>query len=311
MELFHPSCNRRVFEKWISSCNGELYIFSPFFTDIGLESISKHIPENTKINLLVRASFNDFISGALSVSALKKALSLNWHIRRFEHLHAKAFFNSNTLYFGSVNLTGRGLGYPPNGNFELLAKTETLDSELIDELLFVWKESIFINSDYIKEIDKISNLFVKEYNEYKKILNTINAKYNKQKEFSLRDIVQSDSLLSFYEKLNGGGSNDSIFYHDYNLLCAYDGIDFEQLLKNFLNIELINKFLLYVGDGRFFGDLRRWLVDNVEDVPTPSRDDFNTQLNKLYDLVIEATQGKYRRIIPAARSEKLEKINGS
>lgn len=310
MEIFHPACNRRALENWISTCEGEVYIFTPFFTDAGLEVIRNFKSESAEINLLVRASFNDFLSGALSLSALKTALSLKWRIKRYENLHAKAFFNMTTLYFGSVNITRRGLGYPPGGNFELLAKMENVDKKLMEELLDVWNQSIGVNEKYMHEIDENIDFYICEYAEKREVLDQINKKHSIHKKYSLRHIVQSNSILSFHKQLCNGGSNSQVFNHDYNLLCAHRGISCEKLFDNFLNIKLIEELLIYVGNGRYFGDLRKWLIKNVEDVPTPSREDFNSQLNKLYDLVVEASQGKYRRVIPGRKSEKLEKIVG-
>lgn len=307
MEIFHPTSNRRVVEKWLSECEGEVYIFSPFFTEKGFEYAYRSISDNLKVNLLVRASFDDFISGALSASALKSAIKSGWNVKRFEHLHAKVYFNDNNLLFGSVNMTGRGLGYPPTGNFELLAKAELTNKEIKNEFDMIWNQSAEVSDEYLDEISLCIKKLRIEYNSNKKLIKNINLKFKNQKEFSLNHIVQSKSIHSFYECLVSGEYEDPVFYHDYNLLSAYQGISYEELLTNFLNINLINKFLFYVGDGRFFGELRRWLVANVEDVPTPSRDDFNEQLNKLYDLVIEATQGQYRRVTPGFRSEKLEK----
>lgn len=311
MKVFHPSTNRRVIEKWLSNGEGEIYIFSPFFTEKGLEYIHRNTHNYLKINLLVRASFDDFISGALSVPALKSVLKLGWNVKRYEYLHAKAFFNDKEMLFGSVNLTGRGLGYPPIGNFELLGMTELTDKEIIKEFEMIWKQSTVISDDYLDEIAKDVEKFKADYNKRKKYIKKINNKFSNKKEFSLKHIVQSKSIRSFYERLVNGNTEDSIFYHDYNLLSAYQGISYEELLENFLTIGLVKKFLSYLGDGRFFGDLRKWLVENIDDVPTPSRDDFNIQLNKLYDLVVEATQGRYRRITPGAHSEKLEKINNT
>ncbi len=308
MEIFHPSFNRRRLENWLTTCDEEIYIFTPFFTRYGLQIVENHISDKVSVNLLVRGVFDDYVSGALSITALKRALHLKWKIKRYKHLHAKVYFDSNELFFGSVNLTRRGLGYPPVGNFELLAKIDSPKKDLIDEINLAWSSGTDMDYEYILKIENELDVFMGEYEKHSHEFEIINDEYEKHKKYSLRHIVQSESIQSFYNTLCSGGSDDVLFNHDYNLLQAEDSMKYEELLYNFLEIELIRDFLEYVGEGRFFGELRKWLIYHVEDVPTPSREDFNTQLNKLYDLVVEATQGKYRRITPGRYSEKLEKL---
>jgi hypothetical protein len=98
-----------------------------------------------------------------------------------------------------------------------------------------------------------------------------------------------------------------VILHDAMLLDLIAGCSDRVVFQHFLTLPVIKEFLAFTGEGQRFGALRRWLEDNIEDVPTPSRDDFNTQLNRIYTYVVEAGEGVYQRATPGQHSEWLIK----
>ena len=96
-----------------------------------------------------------------------------------------------------------------------------------------------------------------------------------------------------YQDIQEGNFSDQRVLADVALLNIGEDFSLIGVKKNFIATPLVQKILEIVGERERFGVIRRWMEQNIVDVPTPSRDDFNTQLNKLYDLIVEAHDGKY------------------
>src|SRR5690606_7170004 len=110
--------------------------------------------------------------------------------------------------------------------------------------------------------------------------------------FSLLSIPQTQSLKSLYNSLGHNHFDDCVI-HDISLLKIDLDASYEMIKENFRSLELVKSLVSQINGFARFGTLRRWLEDNIMDVPTPSRDDFNTQLNKLYSLIEESFDGEY------------------
>lgn len=308
-EILFPSFNRRRFLTWLSQSSGQLHFFTPFFTEAGRKLIAPSL-ENNQINLLVRADIADFISGVLSVEALENAMENGWTIKYYSKLHAKIYWDeARAGFIGSGNLTNSGLGHPPVGNLEVFSFSQEFEADFIDEMFFYWDKAKFVTKDTIEEMKAylLSIDYPNEKIEFESPWRIENIE-NDRLRYSLRHIVQSESITLFYNKLKDGGDDSQEFNHDFNLLDATADTSLEELFESFNLIPLIDELIKYTGNGRRFGDLRKWLKGKIEDVPTPSQDDFNTQLNKLYSLVVEANPGRYERFTPGVRSEWLRKV---
>lgn len=285
------------YKLWIEQSSGPLKFFSPFVTVGGIALLS-----NDKFRgstLVVRGLSNDFASGALSIEALQVLIKNGWTIKVNNKLHAKVYINSNNkCIVGSANLTQSGLSSYPVGNFETFAMFDVIPSELRDDLIVLENDSVTIDLNYLELVNTWLSELGPVLKEIPLFPNIPLVRNSKSEIFTLLDIPQSASLLSIYQNACLNMFDSEILLHDIKLLNLGENFSFEDVKESFKSLLLVKTLISFVGQGERFGVLRRWLELNVTDVPTPSRLEFNLQLNKLYDLIVEAYDGEYYRSKP-------------
>jgi hypothetical protein len=276
-----------IFELLLAAGKNSILI-SPFLTDHfpnSLQALSfSDIP---KARLVVRARRSDFLTGNISVSAIRKLSSFGWEVRFNYKVHAKLIMNSDgNGILGSCNLTFNGLTPYPLGNLELAARVYDQDNsvrELFEEL---WTRSETFTEDLLQSMP----LPIEE-------LDADKRGNIRRGAFTLLDIPQSKTLKELDLNIRNRNLSPKTI-HDVVLLGLSEQPNLEKIRANFLNLPIIIELTRQVGDGVRFGTLRAWLESNVIDVPTPSREEFNTQLNRLYALFTEAN-ASYIRIRPS------------
>ena len=117
--------------------SSECLLLSAFFTDIASDWILQHRPAQLTGRLLVRGLVSDFLGGACSISAIRNLISGGFEARFLPSLHAKSFLFDETLFVGSANLTGKGLGLVNNSNDEIMAQI-TISSQQRFTLERLW-----------------------------------------------------------------------------------------------------------------------------------------------------------------------------
>ena len=280
---------------WLQLQHSEVYLLTPYFSkNVMIEIISKC----TEIGTLVfKGDKADFLSRVVDISILKDLIQRGWKVRMNTNLHAKIVLSSNSCFFGSANLTNNGLLREPIGNFETWSYVENLPSSYLELIQTFIKSSKLLTLDDVHDIEKwVSEQKINETEftrEFPIVANSISLEG-----FSLLDLPQSNSLLDIVKNFETSSLTE-MNYYDLKLLDLDESkIEYIKVKKAFLNLSLVREFLNFIEDGKRFGEFRRWLENHIEDVPTPSRDEFNVQLNRLYALIVEATDGDYIRFRP-------------
>ena len=255
--------------------NESITIFSAYIKLDELKSIN--IKKNIK-QIIVRWDIEDLCKGVSDIELYQYCLDNGITLYRNTRLHMKVFWNNkDALFFGSANITGRGLGEVNNYNYELNGTKDSLS--LID---IIYLNQVIASSEYVSE-----ELYLK-LNELVK--NTILPKLifpeipTIKKEIDYFLISQLPMCISpddFYEI----GINSKDFnYFDQNC-AAHDIALFEidpfQEYNNFI-LELKNKFnshpfivalkshiIEQASQSMRYGGVVDWIKDKTTTVPTP------------------------------------------
>jgi hypothetical protein len=301
----HPMENKIALIKWAAGATGEIYLVSPFITENAVKVLATFL-NSSKVSLLFRGRDEDFRFGACEKNALFFALEKGWEIRRSINLHAKVFVDeTGAMIGGSANLTASGFSLHGEGNFEVTFSGTDISKTYLTPLILNFSKAEKIDKAWIERAPD------REANTKFTFIDSILPLENAGSKFSLLDIPQSASLSEllplFKLDIKKICKND-IALHDWILLgLTSPPKDTKVIFNAFLELPLVAALLEVVGDGAYFGTLRRWLEETVEDVPTPSRADFNTQLNRLYEMIVEASEGRYERVVPGGHSEMLRR----
>ncbi|ATH07079.1 hypothetical protein BIY24_03745 [Halobacteriovorax marinus] len=263
---------RDIFKNWVVKSldiDQDLFICSPFFTKGGYELLEKLKPGR----LFIRGRKRDIQSGSLCLSSIKTLIQKGWEVRTYSSLHAKVYYSfySNCSLIGSANMSFSGFPVNENGNLEILYCLENYRPE---EVLVKFYESKILSLECI-ESEKIES-------------KGSNTNIALDSNFSLLELVQSESLSELKRNLEQRNFNN-IVMHDIELLGISVNASLGEIKSSFLKTDLISQFLDFLEDGKKFGVLKKWLMKNVTDEPTPSRREYSSQLRKVYDLVVEAS----------------------
>lgn len=120
-----------ILEKHIPSCN-KLIIISAYVTMPAVRWL-KHLITGSSPNITIIGRFSprDFVSGASDFSCLEDCINSGIEIKALPNLHAKIYqIDSDYVFTGSLNLTGKGLGLISAYNIESASKVEASESNL-------------------------------------------------------------------------------------------------------------------------------------------------------------------------------------
>ena len=301
-EIVHPIDRFQALVDWAIGAQGSIIIASPFVSAVAVKQLINFLAAEDVI-LIVRGQPGDFRAGVCDKAALRLAIGQQWRVFFDYRLHAKVFSDgAGRLLVGSANLTAAGFGIGNMGNFEVLLRGSDEESHYLNALKEFVSQSSAVSLDWI---EAQPDPHLENYSACEVLPKSHAGK------FSLLDLPQSRSLTELYANLKAGAGHwrhDKRAVHDWALFgFGVAPADSADLFGQFLELPLIKAFLIRVGDGEYFGALRLWLIENVRDVPTPSREDFNTHLNRLYAMVVEAGGDKYERVVPGRHSEMLRK----
>ena len=294
----------------IARNTGPLIIVTPFLSD-RMTQVTLRSAAGASGQILTRGTEDDFLTGVVDCNALRQFINAGWFVKLHKRLHAKVYWRGGEFLFGSCNLTQAGMIGPPAGNWECAAIGKGEISSIFN-FGDLWAKATFVT---LQDIDNIEKWKVIELEKLRAISRDhFPLKLNQITHsgiFTLNDIPQSASLLEFCRCMQSieslGILERSTTLHDADLMNDASDFGYDSVCQAFMTLPLVTALLEITGDGQGFGTLRAWLERHVADVPTPSRQDFNQQLNRLYEHIVEASRGKYQREVPGRRSEWLVK----
>ena len=278
----------------------------------------KTINASKKINqIVVRWEIGDLCLGVSDIELYDYCLKHKIALYRNTRIHLKSIWdNHTTLFFGSANVTGRGIGEKGEYNFELNGLNEELSFEDRTYLNKIILESEYVDKELYNKIKNLVNAVKMPVIDYP----SLPTPPPTDDYFLINQLPMTSSPELLY-KIYTGETQDEL-----EMDCAAHDLELYRITKNlnqseFLN-HLRNVFNHHPFIDRFkdviktstnnrnperngsiqFGAVRRWFSENTTTVPTPRSFELTSYVKILYQWICYFDKN-YSWNVPAARSE--------
>ena len=292
-------------------------IFSAY---VKLEAF-KTFAKRTKVDMLIVGwEIKDLLNGSSDFEELfHYCRKNNINLYRNTRLHMKAIWDGEqSLFFGSANITGRGLGLVEPSNIELNGFTDQLTLADRAFLNGVIHKSQLVTDELFEQLKAQVDALPKppERAEPPSLPET-ETDY-----FLISQLPMTDSPQLFADMYLGREEGDeqqqSCCAHDWALYGVPNGLDEQALMKHletrFNGHPFIQAFKKAVRDrvddyGRSerdnsmrFGAVKEWFQQNTTTVPIPRRWELNEYVSVLYDWIVFFDQD-YSWDVPGRRAQ--------
>ena len=294
--------------------NDEITLFSAYLKLDALKKIneSRHVKQ-----IIVRWEIEDLYKKVSDIELYDYCLENNIALYRNTRIHLKAFWNNkNSLFFGSANISGRGIEAVGEYNFEL--------NGIIDIITFEdqsYLNKIILDSEYVNEAlyYQLKNLV-----EAIEVLDVIFPKLPTPPPtvdyFLINQLPMSSSpefLFKIYQGEKQEGLEMNCAAHDlelYRIPKNLNEADFFSFLKETFNQHpFIQNFKEAIettindrnperNGSMQFGAVRKWFSNNTTTVPTPRSFELNEYVKLLYVWICYFDKD-YSWNVPGERSE--------
>lgn len=262
-----------------------------FMAYLKIESL-KRINSSKKIKqIIVRWQIQDLVVGASDLEVYYYCKENNIPLFRNTRIHLKAFWDNNSaIYFGSANLTEKGIFESGNYNFELNGIYNDLDirdrlylnkivnqSEYVDDILFKHIESL-VSATQIPSFNVPESPTQKRSIDFF-LISQLPMTYSPERLFE----IYSEDAEANNEEINCAIHDIEIF----DIPIELNKEKFlEHLSEKFNNHPFILSFKSSIANKESksmrFGEVRRWFVNNTTTVPVPRPWDLNVYISTLY-----------------------------
>ena len=294
--------------------NDEITLFSAYLKLDALKKIneSRHVKQ-----IIVRWEIEDLYKKVSDIELYDYCVENNIALYRNTRIHLKAFWNNkNSLFFGSANISGRGIEAVGEYNFEL--------NGIIDIITFEdqsYLNKIILDSEYVNEAlyYQLKNLV-----ETIEVLDVIFPKLPTPPPtvdyFLINQLPMSSSpelLFKIYQGEKQEGLEMNCAAHDlelYRIPKNLNEADFFSFLKETFNQHpFIQNFKEAIettindrnperNGSMQFGAVRKWFSNNTTTVPTPRSFELNEYVKLLYVWICYFDKD-YSWNVPGERSE--------
>ena len=280
--------------------NNYITVFSAY---LKLDQLKQLNNDNKIKQIIVRWDIQDLILGISDIEIYQYCKEQNIALFRNTRLHLKVFWNNQfSIFFGSANLTNKGVGELGNFNFELNAELNNISTNDVDYLNEILIQSEYVTEDLFLEIKDLINSIKITVPEYP-LLPTIRKDVDQFLISKLPLITTPDRFIEIYIYNKSEDDVEKIkFSHDLVLFDLKNNAnqDIQQILKDKFNSnQFILKFKNAVkseqNKSMRFGAVRRWFSENTTTVPTPTTWDLteNVQIYTIgYVILIQIIYGK-------------------
>lgn len=290
--------------------SNEITLFSAY---IKLEQLKELNTKKNIQHIVVRWEVQDLCLGVSDIELYDYCKEQGITLYRNTRIHLKAIWdNQDSLFFGSANITGKGIGEKGNYNYELNGLYRNLSLE--DKLYF---KEIIKNSEVVDEelYQKLKSL-KEEYKVKKVDYPEVSTKVKSQDKFLLSQLPMSESpellINGFFNRDSLSKKDEVCLIHDlatYNLNLNFDKVSMEtQLRERFNSHPFIESLKQYIksrdGQSLNYGGVVRWVQDNTTSVPTPRSWEMKKEkiVNILYEWICYF-DNKFFWNIPGAKSQ--------
>ena len=312
--LFRSGENLFAGAKAFLDKNDEITIFSAY---LKLDVLKKLNEANHVKQIVVRWEIQDLYKGVSDIELYNYCLENNIALYRNTRLHLKAIWNNDkNIFFGSANISNRGLHEIGDYNFELNGKNESINVEDQRYLQRIIKHSEYVTESLFNKLKStIESLDLPKIS-----FPSIPTPPPTVDYFLINQLPMTSSpelLFDLYENEDENSEEISYAAHDlelYQIPKNLNKFDFFNYLKEVFNQHLfIKKFKEAVKtvkddrnperDGSMrFGAVRQWFSENTTTVPTPRNFELNSYVKILYEWICYF-DNNYSWSIPATRSE--------
>ena len=293
---------------------------------VTLYSAYLKIDELKKINskknitqIIVRWEIRDLCLGVSDLELFQYCIDNNIALYRNTRIHLKTLWNNEkSVFFGSANVTNKGLGEMGNYNYELNGAQGQISFEDILYFNTIINSSENVNETLYKKIKKIVDETILPVIDYP-ILET---KKENIDFFLLSQLPMTYDPDSLYEMEVDGNTSDvdiSCAAHDlalYKVSRKMTKKEFNDKLKNEFNSHpFITKFKAAImnathndsnRDGSLqFGAVRNWFAQNTTTVPTPRPFELTDNVQILYKWICYFDTN-FTQSIPGAHSQVIK-----
>ncbi len=284
----------------------------------------KKINEHKKIKqIIVRWEIEDLCRKISDIELFLYCKENSIVLYRNTRIHLKAFWdNKSDVFFGSANVTNKGLGENGNFNFELngaLKGISFADQTYFNKLIL---DSEYVTDDlYNKLLDLIESVVLPTFDFPKLPTPPPTVEY-----FLINQLPMTTSPELLFEIYSGQMKNEiemNCAAHDLELYRIPKGLTktvfFDQLKQTFNNHPFILEFKVTIKNSvdelnrtdrngsMTFGSVKRWFQDKTTTVPTPRSFELNDYVNILYDWICHF-DNCYSHSIPGGYSQVIKYI---
>lgn len=278
----------------------EIVLFSAYLKLNELKTINK---EKKIRQIIVRWDIEDLCRKVSDIELYDYCLENKIALYRNTRIHLKALWNNrNDVFFGSANVTNKGLGEKDNFNYELNGIAKEINIEDKSYL-----NRLILDSEYVDEklYKKLSNL-IKETDLPTFNFPSLPTPPPTVDYFLINQLPMTSTPLKLYKIYSGEILDDiemNCGAHDMELYRIPKGLDFTSFqvyLGNSFNQhpfiikfkEAIKSFKDEYGrterDGSMkFGTVSRWFSENTTTVPVPRPYDLTNYIQILYSWICE------------------------
>ena len=281
---------------FISNVIDELVIISPYIKTSILEQLLMECKIN-KITIITTWSLRDFLYGSSELKLYEFCKKNKIYLFLNKQVHLKVYINDySNCIFCTANISKTGLALMDNYNYELGTKIDTLDVNSIIYFKKILNESVLVN-------DEIYEKYKDEFGKLKSPDFITEPDFESKSDFLISSLPMSYNINELFLIYSNGfniNTKEKIecAIHDillYDIPVGLNEMDFVKILtKTFFESKFIIQLINFIGEEKYFGQVKEWIQNNCEDVPVPSRRDLTGNIQVLYKWIVELSDGKYK-----------------
>lgn len=304
------------FKLFLEAADDQIHIIAPFIQEKALRFLSE-TAQARRTTVITTWKPEDILKKVSDPGIYPYISNRGWRLYINNDLHAKCIISDmKRAIFTSSNITGKGLGMRRKSNIECAVELSMLPVSVTD-----WVNELVRNSVMVD--DAIYDMYECRIGEQplsQDIETPESDRENSDKSMFLLSSLPfcdtPESLFEFVAEIQSGSPclecNDvQSALHDIRLF----GLDItkpldvqkDELKEAFFSHPFIRAFCGFIGDGKFFGESKKWLQSACIDRPTPFRKQLTNHIRILFDWLECLSEGLYIKTRPHY-SERLVRI---
>lgn len=297
--LFHGLSDR--FRSFINATDENIHIIAPYVRLNGLQFLIQSI-RNKHVTVITTWKVRDIIKGISDLDIYPFLSERGWDLFIRNDLHAKCLIaGMRKGIITSANITGRGLGILPEPNIECAVRIDDLPSSVEAWVGNLIQDSVSVTRSiydecriHLEHQPNMPEMEVKEFvflSPERPSLSLSSLPLCGSPELLLRMIAELHKDNRRQEPEIQEALHDiEIFGIDISLPLEMQR---KALKEAFFSHPFISKFQGFIGDGKYFGESKRWLQSACSDNPGPYRNQLTKYIRVLFDWIEDLSDGRY------------------